>query len=69
MCVCVCVCACVYVRMSVGGGGGDSVGGRELRVGSNMIHFQYDSFSLYTASSHMAHVLFWCVYVIHCWLS
>ena len=31
-----CVCACV----PVGGGGGDSVGGIELRVGSNiMIHF------------------------------
>ena len=38
MCVCVCVCECV----SVGGGGGDSVGGRELRVGSNIrIHFLY----------------------------
>ena len=27
--------------VSVGGGGGDSVGGRELRVGSNMILFLY----------------------------
>ena len=31
------MCACV----SVGGGGGDSVGGIELRVGSNMILFLY----------------------------
>ena len=27
--------------MSVGGGGGDLVGGKELRVGSNMILFLY----------------------------
>ena len=46
--------------VSVGGGGGDSVGEMELRVGSN------DSFSLYIAASHMAHVLFWCVYITHC---
>ena len=43
------------------GGGGDSVGGMELRVGSNMILF-----SVYIAASHLAHVLFWCVYIIHC---
>ena len=40
MCVCVCVCvrACVCVSW---GRGGDSVGGMELRVGSNMILFLY----------------------------
>ena len=46
------------------GRGVDSVGGRELRVGSNMILF-----SLYIAASHMAHILFWCVYSIHYYLS
>ena len=40
-CVRACVCVCVRVCVSVGGGGGDSVGGMELRVGSNMILFRY----------------------------
>ena len=69
MCVCVCVSvcvracvrACVSACVSVGGGVGDSVGEMELRVGSNTILL-----FLYIAASHMAHVLFWCVYIIHC---
>ena len=30
------------------------------------IIYNIDSFSLYIAASHMAHVLFVCVYIIHC---
>ena len=55
MCVCVCVC------VRVGGGGGYSMGGMELRVGSNMILFLY-----ILLFSRMAHVPCWCVYIIHC---
>ena len=51
VCVCVCVCLCVCVRMCVSWGRGWGLGEMELRVHSN------DSFSLYTAVSHMAHVL------------
>ena len=41
VCLCLCVRACVCACVSVGSGGGDSVGGMELRVGSNMILFLY----------------------------
>ena len=39
--MCVCVCVCERERERVGGGGGDSMGRRELRVGSNMILSRY----------------------------
>ena len=57
------MCACVFVRVSVGGGGGDSVGGRELRVGNNMIHFLY---ILLLLTWHMYYFGVCMLYIVGC---